>query len=67
LKHNIENVNVNLSLYLFKHYAIKTWGGGSEAPPFLTVAPDGDEYLASCPGCFTPKERDPYALLIKYK
>jgi hypothetical protein len=34
-------------------------GSGSTAPPFLTLALDADEWSASCPGCFTPGERDP--------
>jgi hypothetical protein len=27
--------------YIIKHYAIKAWGSGSIAPPFLTLALDG--------------------------
>jgi hypothetical protein len=29
------------------------------APPLLALAPDGDEWSASCPGCFAPNERTP--------
>jgi hypothetical protein len=32
---------------------------GGTAPPFLTSALDGGEWLTSGPGHFTPEERDP--------
>jgi hypothetical protein len=38
---------------------MKTWDSGGIAPPFLTSALDGGEWLASRPGSFTPGERAP--------
>jgi hypothetical protein len=34
-------------------------GDGDVAPPFLTLALDGCEWLASCPSCFSSWERAP--------
>jgi hypothetical protein len=42
-------------------HAMKTYGGGGIAPPFLTSAPDGDE-RSSRPGRFMPKNEPPYPL-----
>jgi hypothetical protein len=37
------------------HYALRTyWGSRGIAPPFLTSALDGGEWLASCLGRFIP-------------
>jgi hypothetical protein len=49
-----------LSLYLTKHHAMKTyWGVEVYLHAFLTSALDGGEWSASRPGHFTPKERAP--------
>jgi hypothetical protein len=37
----------------------KVWGSGGIDLPFLTLALDGDEWLATRPGHFTPVEKDP--------
>jgi hypothetical protein len=42
---------------LIKHYAMKTWGCGGIAPPFLTSAVDGGEWSASHPCHLTAGER----------
>jgi hypothetical protein len=53
-------VKVKLSLYLTKQHAMKTyWGVEVQLHAFLTSATDGDEWLASRPGHFTPRERAP--------
>jgi hypothetical protein len=55
-----KKVKVKLSLCLTKHHAMKTyWGSGGIAPRILTSALDGGEWSASCPACFTPRERAP--------
>jgi hypothetical protein len=47
-------------LFLTEHYTMKMhWGSGGIAHTFLIVALDGSEWSASCPGCFTPRERAP--------
>jgi hypothetical protein len=38
---------------------MKAYGSGGIAPPFLTSALDGGEWLASRPGRFTAAERAP--------
>jgi hypothetical protein len=43
----------------FNHHAMETYGGGGIAPPFLTSALDGGEYLASRSGRFTPMGKSP--------
>jgi hypothetical protein len=46
------------SLYLIKHNAMKTYQGmEAEAPPFLALALDGNEWSASHPSHFTTGER----------
>jgi len=35
------------------------WGSVSIVYVFLTLALDGGEQSASCPSCFTPRERAP--------
>jgi hypothetical protein len=51
---------VKVSLYLIKHYALRTvWGNGCIAPPFLALALDEGEWSASRPGRFTLAERVP--------
>jgi hypothetical protein len=35
------------------------WGSGGIVPPFLTLALDGGEWSASCPGRFIPGEIAP--------
>jgi hypothetical protein len=39
------------------------WGSGGIAPPFLTTALDGNEWLASCPGRFIPGQRFPVPIV----
>jgi hypothetical protein len=39
-------------------------GNGGIAPPSLTLALDGDEWSASCPGHCTPGERAPCTYCI---
>jgi len=48
-------------LLLAEHHIMKAyWGSGGIAPIHsLTSALDGGEWSASCPGHFTPRERDP--------
>jgi hypothetical protein len=51
-------VKARLSLCLI-NYAPRhkdIWGSGGKAPTLLTLALNGGEYSASCPGCFTPGE-----------
>jgi hypothetical protein len=51
-------VNVNLSLCLTKHRAMKMyWGWRYSSKHSLTLALDGGEWSASRPSRFTPKER----------
>jgi hypothetical protein len=40
---------------LINHHAMKAYGSGGIAPPFLTSALDGGEWLASRPCPFTPQ------------
>jgi hypothetical protein len=47
-----------MSLCLTKHHAMKTYWE-VEVYAFLTLALDGDEWSASRPGRFTPRERAP--------
>jgi hypothetical protein len=35
------------------------WGTGGLAPPFLTSALDGGEWIGSRPGAFTPVQESP--------
>jgi hypothetical protein len=51
---------VNLSLYLIKHYAMKTYGEVDEQiHVFITSALVEDETSASRPGRFNPREKLP--------
>jgi hypothetical protein len=53
-------VKVKVKGNLTKHHAMKTyWGVEVQLYALLTSAPDGGEWLASCPGRFTPRERVP--------
>jgi hypothetical protein len=54
-----------MSLCFIKHHAMGTYGrGGGIASLFLSLALDRGEWSASCPGCFTPRERAPITLWI---
>jgi hypothetical protein len=55
----VKKKEVKLPLYLIRHYAMKTWGSGGRALPFLTSALDEAEWSASRPGSFTVGERAP--------
>jgi hypothetical protein len=47
-------------MYLTKHHAMKMyWGVEIQHHTFLTIALEGGEWSASCPGHFTPRERAP--------
>jgi hypothetical protein len=57
--------SLRLSLYLIKHHPAKEYGGvEAELHIFLTWAPDPGERSASCPNCFTPRERAPSTHLM---
>jgi hypothetical protein len=45
---------VRFSLCLIKHHAMKIWGIGGIAPPFLISALNGTEWSASHDSHFTP-------------
>jgi hypothetical protein len=50
--------DAKLSLYLFKHHGMKTYGGmEAQLHAFLTAALDADASSALRHGCFTPEER----------
>jgi len=53
----VSKVKVRLSLGLTKYHTMKMYGNGSRAPHILTLALDGGDWSASCPGYFTPGER----------
>jgi hypothetical protein len=56
----ISYIKVKLSLYLIKHYAMKTYGRVKvQLHDFLTSALDGGELSASRPGCFTLRGKSP--------
>jgi hypothetical protein len=52
-------IHSSSKLWVKAQYAMKTWGSGGIAPPFLTSVLDGDDCSASCPGPFTPIGRAP--------
>jgi hypothetical protein len=57
-------VKVKLSLCLTQHHAMKMyWGSGGIAPHIFDL---GGEWSASCPSCFTPRERPPGTHWIGY-
>jgi hypothetical protein len=50
-------IKIKLSLYFVKHYILKTYKTAEvNFYAFLILAPDGDEWSASRPGHFTPKD-----------
>jgi hypothetical protein len=50
-----------LSLCLTKHHTLKMYWGEwrYSSTHSLTLALDGSEWSASCPGCFSPSKRAP--------
>jgi hypothetical protein len=58
LTHKMRHSLVKLSLCLINPALCSedTWGSEGIAPPFLILAPDGYEWLASRPGRFTPEK-----------
>jgi hypothetical protein len=57
---DVNSLKLKLSLYLIKHCALEDLQeSGGIAPPFLTSALDGGEWLASSSKRFTSWERDP--------
>jgi hypothetical protein len=53
-------VKVQLSLYLIKHHAMKTYGGVEvQFHVYFTLALDVGDRLASHSGCFTPRKDAP--------
>jgi hypothetical protein len=61
-KSHYSYANVKLSPCLTKHHATKTYGWMEiQLHAFLTLALDGDEWLASQPGRLNPRERAPGA------
>jgi len=57
---NMIKVKVNLSLCLTKHHTMKLyWGWRYNSMHSLASALYIGEWSASCPSCFTPRERAP--------